>query len=82
MEITRTTRIKLDLSLDTAQRTVSAWTDACNYISRVAFDEGCISNAVQLHNLVYSILKFLSLDKALDASVGPGRLCSSFVFER
>jgi endogenous inhibitor of DNA gyrase (YacG/DUF329 family) len=30
----------------------------------------------------FSILKFLSLDKALDASVGPGRLCSSFVFER
>ena len=29
-----------------------------------------------------SILKFLSLDKALDASVGPGRSCSSFVFER
>jgi hypothetical protein len=29
-----------------------------------------------------SILKFLSLDKALDASVGPGRSCSRFVFER
>jgi putative DNA primase/helicase len=32
--------------------------------------------------ILVSILKFLSLDKALDASVGPGRLCSSFVFER
>ena len=29
-----------------------------------------------------SILKFLSLDKALDASVGPGQSCSRFVFER
>ena len=31
---------------------------------------------------LYSILKFLSLDKALDASVGPGQSCSRFVFER
>jgi hypothetical protein len=30
----------------------------------------------------HSILKFLSLDKALDASVCAGRPCSSFVFER
>lgn len=54
MEITRTTRLKLDLSLETAQRTVSAWTDACNYISRVAFDAGCVSNAVRLHDLTYA----------------------------
>jgi RNA-directed DNA polymerase len=34
---------------------------------------------IQYYN---SILKFLSLDRVLDASVGPGRSCSSFVSER
>lgn len=53
MEITRTTRIKIDLDLDVAQRTVQAWTDACNFVSVVAFENGNQSNAVRLHGLTY-----------------------------
>jgi putative transposase len=53
-EITRTTRIKLDLDPGAANATVQAWSSACNFISRVAFEQGCISNAVRLHDLTYS----------------------------
>ncbi|MCZ7573292.1 MAG: transposase [Ardenticatenaceae bacterium] len=53
MEITRTTRIKIDLDLDVARRTVQAWTDACNFVSVVAFENGNLSNAARLHGLVY-----------------------------
>lgn len=52
-EITRTVKLKLDLPLNTARRTVSAWTDACNAVSRIAFENGCLSNAVRLHALGY-----------------------------
>jgi len=54
MEITRTLLLKLDLDLDVIQRTVQAWTDACNYISEVAFENGCLSDAVHLHRLTYA----------------------------
>lgn len=53
MEIVRTTRIRIDLDAATASRTVDAWSAACNHISRIAFDHGCLSNAVKLHRLVY-----------------------------
>ena len=52
-EITRTVKLKIDLPLDIARRTVDAWTSACNAVSRIAFDNGCISNAVRLHELAY-----------------------------
>jgi len=53
MEIMRTTKIRIDLDLSTAQCTVEAWLAACNYISRIAFEHHYISNAVRLHHLVY-----------------------------
>ena len=53
MEITRTTRLKIDLDLEVANRTIQAWTDACNFISQAAFEHGCLSRAAQLHELTY-----------------------------
>src|SRR3990167_8794586 len=53
-EITRTTKLKISLDLDVARRIVGAWTDACNYVSRIAFDNGKLSNAVRLHKLTYA----------------------------
>lgn len=55
--IQRTTCLKLDLPLDVAEQMVSAWTDACNFISRIAFDNGCISNAVRLQELTYNAVR-------------------------
>ncbi len=57
MEIIRTTSLKISLSLDIAQRTIQQWTAACNFISGVAFEQGSLSNAVQLHNLTYQTLR-------------------------
>lgn len=57
MEIVRTTKVRLDLNADTIQRTVEAWSAACNYISGIAFKHGCLSNAVHLHRLVYEDVK-------------------------
>ena len=41
------------MPFDTAHRTVEAWTNACNAVSRIAFESGGISNAVRLHALGY-----------------------------
>jgi IS605 OrfB family transposase len=57
MEIIRTTKTRLDLDVATAQRTVEAWSAACNDISQRAFAQGCLSNAVHLHRLVYSDIR-------------------------
>jgi IS605 OrfB family transposase len=57
MEIVRTTKIKIDLGADIAQRTVEGWSAACNEISRQAFAQGCLSNAVHLHRLIYSDIR-------------------------
>lgn len=54
MEIIRTTKIKLDMSVETAQQTLDEWSAACNLISRVAFDNGNLTNTVKLHRLVYA----------------------------
>lgn len=54
MEVTRTTKVKIDLPLDVARRTVQAWTGACNFISGVAFENGCLSNSVRLHRITYT----------------------------
>jgi putative transposase len=57
MEIIRIISLKIFLSLDIAQRTVQQWTHACNFISKIAFKQGCLSNAVQLHDLTYETLR-------------------------
>lgn len=57
MEIVRTTKTRLDMDIATAQPTVEAWSAACNDISRIAFERGCLSNAVHLHRLVYSDIR-------------------------
>lgn len=57
MEIVRTTKIRLDLDSNTVQRTVEAWSAACNYISGVAFEHSRLSNAVHLHRLVYGDIR-------------------------
>lgn len=54
MEMIRTTKIKLDLSVETAQQTLDEWSNACNFISRVAFANGNMTNTVKLHRLVYA----------------------------
>jgi IS605 OrfB family transposase len=54
MDMTRTTKLKIVLPLDSAQRTVQAWTDACNDISHVAFEHNCMANSIRLHRLVYA----------------------------
>ena len=53
MEIVRTTKMRLEIDASLVQKTVEAWTSACNHISRIAFEQGCLSNTVRLHNLVY-----------------------------
>jgi IS605 OrfB family transposase len=53
MEITRTTRLRIDADAAACSATVATWSDACNEISRIAFENGCLSNAVKLHRLVY-----------------------------
>jgi IS605 OrfB family transposase len=52
-EICRTTRMKLDLPLAVAEPLIQAWTDACNFTSRLAFENGCLSNAARLQALAY-----------------------------
>jgi len=49
----RTVKVKIDIPLAVAERTVAAWTDACNTISGVAFGYDCLSNAIRLHKLTY-----------------------------
>lgn len=65
MEIVRTVKLKVDLPLDVARRTVDAWTVACNKVSRIAFENGCLSNAVRLNDLAYAVAK----DPGLSAQV-------------
>jgi IS605 OrfB family transposase len=57
MEITRTTRLRVDLDLDIAQRTVQAWTEMCNFMSQAAFEQGCLSRAAELHELTYNVAR-------------------------
>lgn len=52
-EIARTTRLKLDLPLAVAEALIQAWTGACNFTSRLAFENGRISNAARLQTLAY-----------------------------
>ena len=61
LEIIRTVKLKIDMPHDAARRTVDAWTVACNKVSRIAFDNGCLSNAVRLHGLAYDIARSAGL---------------------
>lgn len=55
MEIVRTTKVRIDLDIDLALRTIQPWNEACNYISRVCFDNIQIAhNTLKVNNLVYN----------------------------
>lgn len=59
-EITRTIQLKIALPYETADALIVHWTDACNWISEIAFASGTakpISNAVRLHRLCYEIVR-------------------------
>ena len=66
--IIRTVKLKLDLPFETASRTVCAWTDACNRVSRIAFENGKISNAVKLQKLAYKTAKSTGLSAQVAVS--------------
>jgi IS605 OrfB family transposase len=68
LEIIRTTLIKIDIPFDSAQRTVMAWTDACNAVSRIAFEHDKISNAVKLQQLGYETAKSFGLSAQVAVS--------------
>jgi len=51
--MTRAINLKLDMPLELAQRTIQEWLDVCNYVTQVAFEQGCVSNNVRLHHLTY-----------------------------
>ncbi len=57
MDISRSIKLKIHLNRDIAIRTVSAWNDACNFASSVAFENGNVSNSTKLHKLAYYDLK-------------------------
>lgn len=60
MEIARTAKVRLDLDIDLAKRTIQVWNEACNYISRVCFDNIQIAhNTIKINNLVYNDVRSL-----------------------
>lgn len=67
-EIVHTVKLKIDLSLDIARRTVHAWTVACNAVSRIAFDNGCLSNAIRLQALAYDAARSTGLSAQVAVS--------------
>lgn len=67
-EITRTVKLKIALPLDVARRTVRSWSDACNKVSRIAFENGCLSNAVRLQSLAYETARSTGLSAQVAVS--------------
>lgn len=67
-EIVRAVKLKVTLPLDTARRTVAAWTDACNRVSRIAFENGKLSNAVRLQALAYEAARSTGLSAQVAVS--------------
>ncbi len=67
-EVVRTTLIKVDLPFEVVKHTVIAWTDACNAVSRIAFENGKISNAVRLQQLCYETAKSFGLSAQVAVS--------------
>lgn len=66
--IIRALKLKLYMPYEAAERTVQSWTDACNLVSRIAFENGNISNAVKLHKLAYEAAKSTGLSAQIAAS--------------
>ena len=56
-EITRTTQLKINLPYEAADALIVQWTDACNWISGVAYANRNLSNAVRLHQLTYDTVR-------------------------
>jgi putative transposase len=67
-EITRTVKLRIDLPLEVARRTVRAWSDACNKVSRIAFENNCLSNAVRLQSLSYEAARSTGLSAQVAVS--------------
>lgn len=60
MEIVRTAKVRIDLDIDLALRTIQTWNEACNYISRVCFENIQIAhNTLKVNNLVYNDVRAL-----------------------
>lgn len=58
VEVTRTTKIKIELDIDLALRTIQEWNSVCNYISQVCFGNPAIShNKVKMQELVYEDIR-------------------------
>jgi IS605 OrfB family transposase len=58
MEIVRTVKVKIGLNANIAKRTVTTWNEACNFISRFAFDNPAFArNTVRLHDALYGEVK-------------------------
>lgn len=45
------------MPIEAAQRTIEAWTKACNPVSRIALHNGGISNVVRSYGLAYETTK-------------------------
>jgi len=67
-EVVRTVKLKVDLPYDAARRTVEAWTRACNAVSKIAFENGGLSNAIRLQQLTYSEAKASGLSAQVAVS--------------
>lgn len=52
MEITRTIKLKIDLDIEVAQQFIGAFTNACNYVSQIAFTH-CATSFLRLNELCY-----------------------------
>lgn len=60
VDITRTIKLKIDLSTDAAKRTIQRWNEACNYISQVCFDNIELApNKIKVQELVYGDVRAL-----------------------
>ncbi len=58
MDIVRTAKVKIDLDIDVAKRTIQQWNVACNYISQVAFANLSVAyNTIKLNSLTYATVK-------------------------
>jgi putative transposase len=53
VEITRTIKLKIDLDIEVAQQFIGAFTNACNYVSQIAFTQ-CVTSFLKLNELCYA----------------------------
>jgi IS605 OrfB family transposase len=67
-EVIRTTQIKIDLPFEAARNTLLAWTEAGNALSRIAFENGKLSNAVRLQQFGYETAKSFGLSAQVAVS--------------